>query len=171
MALLLKHPIVATAVGAAVFAVVVAQAGLVAPIGDEGQHAVSHLGPGIAGFLLVIASRVLWPPPADDPASRAGRTVVVAGLAIFAIGQIVEAMGAWGYRGDARVGFLAAFHDVGVVVGPIGLLATLGGIVLSAGTAVARRRGGLSSRTMAAALVAAGMVVAAYVIAGILLGF
>lgn len=167
----LKHPIATTAVGAAVFALVVAQAGLVAPIGNEGQHSVSHLGPGIAAFLLVLASRVVWPPPADDAASRRARTAVVIGLGVFAVGQIVEAIGAFGYRGNARVSSLAALHDVGVVLGPMGLLVTLGGIVVSAGVAVARRRGGLSSRALAAALAAAVAVVATYVVAGIVLGF
>jgi hypothetical protein len=60
-----KRPIAATAIESAAFAIVVAQLGHIAPVGGQGQHAVAHLGPGIAGLLLVIASRVIWPPPAD----------------------------------------------------------------------------------------------------------
>lgn len=166
-----KHPIAVTAIGAIAFGVVVAQVGLAAPIGDEGQHAVSHLGPGIAALFLVVASRRVWPVPVAERAGRVGCRVLLVGLAIFAVGQFVEAVGAFGYRGDARVSNVAALHDVGVLLGPIGLLTTLAGIVWSAVTAVGRRRGSLRSRPPAIALVAAGVVALAYVVAGVLLGF
>lgn len=166
-----KHPIAATAIGAIVFGLVVAQVGLAVPIGDEGQHAMSHVGPGIAALFLVVASQRVWPAPVDERAIRVGRTLMVSGLGVFAVGQIVEAAGAFGYRGYTRVSDVAALHDVGVLLGPAGLLGTLVGVVLWAVSAILSRRGRLTSGTLTVVLLATGAVALTYVVAGILIGF
>ncbi len=166
-----RHPIAVTVAGALVFAVVVAQVGLALTMPDEWQHVLSHTGPGIAALFLVAASRRMWPPPAASRPSRVSRTVLVIGLALFGVGQIVEAVGAFGYSGNTRVSNLALVHDVGVVLSPVGLLVTLAGATASGFVTVAGRHGELKRSTVKVGVIAAVAVVVAYVVAGIVLGF
>ncbi len=166
-----RHPIAVSVACALVFAVVVAQVGLALPIRDEWQHAVSHLGPGIAALFLIVASRLAWPTAPDNRLSRVARRVLVTGVAIFATGQIVEAAGAFGYSGNARVSSISRLHDVGVLLSPVGLLVTLAGLTSSVFVGVSRRRGAVKPSTIAVAVLVAVVVVVTYVVAGILFGF
>lgn len=165
-----RHPIAVTVAGALVFAVVAVQVGLTAPVGDEWQHALAHVGPGVSATFLIVAIRRLWPAPTDT-ASRAARTVLTVGLALFAAGQIVEAAGAFGYRGNTRVSGMARLHDVGVVLTPVGLLVILAGVAAVLFVTIAARRGALKPSTIKIAIVVAVAAAVAYVIAGIVLGF
>ena len=165
-----RHPIAATVAGALVFAVVAVQLALAAPVDQQWGHALSHSGPAVSAAFLAVASRRLWPEPADT-ASRAARRVLAVGLVVFAAGQIVEAAGAFGYRGNTRVSTLARLHDVGVVLSPVGLFVILAGVVSAVVIAVAAGRGGLKSSTLKVAILAAAAVAVVYVVAGLVLGF
>ncbi|HVM34629.1 MAG TPA: hypothetical protein VM784_04735 [Actinomycetota bacterium] len=81
------------------------------PIRDDDVlgHAASHLAVGLPLLLLLVA-RLRWP----APASPLGRRLLVGGMSIFAAGQILEAIGAFGYDGYDRVNPLASLHDVGL---------------------------------------------------------
>lgn len=165
-----RHPIAMTVGGTLIFAVVAAQAGLAAPVSDEWQHALSHAGPGIGATFLGVAIRRLWPAPAET-GSQTSRTALTIGLVLFAVGQIVEAAGAFGYRGNTPVSSLATLHDVGVRLTPVALLVILGGLAAAMFGAVAARRGALKPNALKIAAVVAVAAAVAYVAAGIVFGF
>ena len=170
MTLFDTHPIAVTVAGALLFGVVAAQVGLAAPVGEEWQHALGHAGPGISAAFLTVAVRRLWPTPPDTP-GRAARTVLAIGLVFFALGQIVEAAGGFGYKGNTRVSGWARLHDVGVLLSSVALLVVLAGVAWGIFVAVARRRGALKPSTLKAAVLVAVAAAVAYVVAGIVLGF
>lgn len=92
--------------------------------GDEAAHAASHLVAGLPLLLLLVSAR-RWPPPA----SRLGRRLLLAGMAVFAAGQFLEVAGAFGYDGYARVNALAILHDAGLF-GVVGLPVLLSGLAV-----------------------------------------
>lgn len=62
------------------------------------------------------------------------------GLATFAVGMMVEAIGAIGYAADDETrGSLAAIHDVGVTLTSVRMAAMVVGIGVGVGAALARR--------------------------------
>lgn len=91
-------------------------------------------------------------------------TAPIVGLAILAVTQLVESVGGLGYGpdNDTRVNGLAAFHDIGVGITPIGLVAALVGVVVGVGVLAGRRSGrpGLAAGLSALVLVIGGIGVA-----------
>lgn len=164
-----KRAMAATTIGAVVAAVAAVAVGTRLPFSEEGRHAVTHLGPGVPALLLGVAVQRTWSRPRPERGTRIARIALVAGLVTFGVGQVIEAVGAFGYSGYERTNALATLHDGGVFVGLVGLLALLAGVALSAFTAVASR---LGRRPSGGVVLAAGVaVVVLYVTAGIVFGF
>jgi hypothetical protein len=131
---------------------------------DELGHAAFHLATTLPLFAILVSSR-RWRAPEKGMAVGARRSVLI-GLAFVCAGAVLEALGAFGYEGNARqYELVAKFHDVGLGLGPVGFLFLLVGAVLALGV---RMKG--ASRAWW--IVAAVLVVAVAAIAlGSLLGF
>ena len=88
----------------------------------------------------------------------------IVGLATLALTQLVESVGGLGYGpdNDGRVNGLVAFHDIGLAITPIGLVAALVGIVVGVGVLIGRRsrRPALAAAAAVLILVAGGIGVA-----------
>lgn len=105
------------------------------------------LAVGHAQFHALFALAVLVPAAlvalgrGDRPTMAS--TAPVVGLAALAVAQLVESVGGLGYGpdNDGRVNGLAAFHDLGLAVMPLGLGAALIGVTAGAGFLVGRRCG------------------------------
>ena len=124
-----RHPI-ASSVAAAVL-LGAALAGVISFVGPAGeaQHATGHLAIGIPLILLAAAAVTLWAPPTAG-LGRVARIVLVTGLSVFALGQILESIGAFGYDGYARTNTsLALLHDIGLA-GMIGMPIFTIGVIL-----------------------------------------
>lgn len=160
-----------TTISALALAIVVMVIASAFPLSGEGRHAVGHVAPGVAALFLAVAVRNVWSPPRPARASRVARMILWVGLLLFGTGQIVEGVGAFGYSGYARVNSLAVSHDLGVMIGLVGLLLALTSAVFSGFTALATRRGSLTSRRVMLVIAAAVTVVVLYVVAGIMFGF
>jgi hypothetical protein len=91
-------------------------------------------------------------------------TAPIVGLATFALAQLVESVGGLGYGPDneGRVNGLVAFHDIGLAITPLGLVAALAGVVVGIAVLVGRRsrRPGVAAGTAVLILVAGGIGVA-----------
>jgi hypothetical protein len=127
---------------------------------DEVEHAVSHALFGSVMALLLVAALQVWPPPRATSLARAGRVLLAAGLAVFTLGQFVEGSGAFGYDGDTRVRpTVALLHDIGLVVGMVGLLVVAAGIVVALLATAAQRAGSLGiGEALAGGVVLAAIV-------------
>ena len=138
---------------------------------DPWAHASTHiLGAAAAATFLVLALRI-WPAPSPARIAHNARRLLVVGLAVFAVGQAFEALGAWGYDGNRRVSGLAQVHDVALQIGTLGLLLTMfaaGGSVAIAGAA---RFDLLESRWFTAMVVAVIVLVVLFVIGGFIFGY
>ena len=170
-----RHPI-ASSVAAAVLlgAALAGVIGIVRPAG-EAQHAAGHLAIGIPLILLAVAAVTLWAPPTAG-LGRVARIVLVTGLSVFALGQILESIGAFGYDGYARTNTsLALLHDIGLA-GMIGMpIFTIGVILglLSGAGRLSWTRGATYSVVAASGLGLAALtsqMFGAPVIAGALVG-
>jgi hypothetical protein len=138
-------------------AMMVVPAALALPLAVD--HALYH---------AILATAVLL--PAFVIAVRRGTqpTVVssapIVGLATLAVTQLVESVGGLGYGpdGDTRVNELVAFHDIGLAITPIGLVAALVGVVIGVGVLAGRRsiRPALAAGLSALLLVIGGIGVA-----------
>ena len=108
--------VVALLVWALVMLVVPAVLALPLAVGHVQYHAVFAIGALIPA--LVIALR-----RGDRPTMAS--TAPIIGLAALAIAQLVESVGGLGYGpdNDGRVNGLVAFHDLGLAIMPIGLVA------------------------------------------------
>ena len=92
-------------------------------------------------------------------------------MTIFASGQLLEAVGAWGYDENERVSSLADVHDGAVYVGVAGLSLTMLGLLMSVIVAGAARFELLESRWMPVAMGLAVLAAVAFVIGGIIFGY
>ncbi len=100
-----KQAMAASMIGAVVAAIAAVAVGTRLPLSEEGRHAVTHLGPGVPALLLGVTTRRVWPRPRPERGTRIARSVLVAGLVIFGVGQVIEAVGAFGVqrvRADQR---------------------------------------------------------------------
>ena len=104
------------------------------------------LAVGHAQFHAIMALSVLAPAAVIAWRSR-GLTLASAapilGFAGFAAAQLVESVGGLGYGpdNDRRVNDLVAFHDVGLLLTPLGLIAALVGLAIGLGAFIGRRTG------------------------------
>lgn len=140
-------------------------------LSDTASHAASH-GVGIvaAGLFLALVL-TMWPRPRADLTSRGVRHTLLLGIAIFLAGQILEAAGAFGYDGYRRVGRLARLHDVGVILGPAGLLLALAGFGLTVLLVFAGRMNILGSRWITYGFIAIILAVIAFLVGGFIFGY
>jgi hypothetical protein len=138
---------------------------------DPAAHLLSHLAFGLPALALLVVALKTWPPPFDDRYGRPARRTLLVGLAVTTLGQIVEGTGAFGFDGNKRINALATAHDVGIVIGTLGLLVLMLGIGLSVVIAIARRIGIVESRWI---LVLVGIAVAAvvlFIVGGFIFGY
>ena len=134
-------------IGAAVLGAVAIAASIVAAtvaVGEATGHAVGHLVVGLACLGLFIVVAAMWRPAyGSTRASIRGMVLLV--LGVGALGSFVESLGGAGYDAanlERRISSLASLHGVGVIFGPVAILAIPIGLVtlLTVGlTAVARR--------------------------------
>ncbi|HYK95703.1 MAG TPA: hypothetical protein VE011_07570 [Candidatus Dormibacteraeota bacterium] len=118
--------------------------------------AVGHAQLHAAGALAVLA-------PALAIAWRQGERHTLAsaaplgGLTALALAQLVESVGGLGYGPDneQRVNGLVAFHDLGLAIMPIGLVAAVAGTAIGIGALVVQRTGRQALGAVLAALVLA----------------
>lgn len=135
------HPLAATSGAAVLLGMLLTALAAVLPLTDEAKHAALHLVMGVPAALLVASSRRLWPSPHPDRLSRGARAVLVGGLALLAVASLPDAVGAFGFVGDARVNVLAYLHDLAALGGMAGFYTTLLGLGLSLLAKVAVRLG------------------------------
>jgi hypothetical protein len=135
--------VVALAGSAVVMLVVPAVLALPLAVGHAQYHAVFALAVLVPA--LVVARR-----GGSRPTMATAAPIL--GLAAVAVTQLAESIGALGYgpENDERVNGLVAFHDLGLAITPLGLVAAMVGVTIGLAVAVGRRTG----RPMAAAAVA-----------------
>lgn len=120
------------------------------------------LAVGHAQYHAILALVVLT--PALVIALRRGErptiasTAPIIGLAALALTQLVESVGGLGYGpdNDVRVNGLVAFHDLGLSITPIGMVAALLGVTAGIGMLVGRRSGRPALAAGVAVLVVVG---------------
>ncbi len=169
--LLRRHPYFAAAAiaAAATFTGVAVLSRL--RLSDTVSHAASH-GVGIlAGGLFLAIVLTMWPRARADAVSRGARYILLVGIGVFLAGQILEAAGAFGYSGYRRIGGLARLHDVGVILGPAGLLLALAGFGLTVVLVVAERMNILGSRWITYGFIAVIVAVIAFLLGGLIFGY
>lgn len=113
---------------------------------EAADHAQLHAT--IVAVLLLVAGaiRARW------PAAGLASWAPTVGLLLFATGQAFEALGAIGYDAAGRQK-LAELHDVGLMVTPLGLVATVVGIAIGLALGPGRRAGAARWVGIAAAIV------------------
>ena len=121
-------------IGAAVLAALATSAAVVAAtvaVGEATGHAVGHLAVGLACLILFVGIAAAWhPTPGSSKASIRGMVLLVLGVGAF--GSFIESLGGAGYDAanlERRVESLAALHGIGVLFGPVALLAIPLGLV------------------------------------------
>ncbi len=148
-----KHPAVAALLWALPLVAVLLALGW--RIQDEAGHAASHLVVGLPALLLLFSSP-RWRQPAPGRGGSVARKLAVTGLGLLAGGQLLEAIGAFGFEGYVRqYQWLATLHDISMVLGPPGLLLLLLGGIL---TAVLRMKQRAVARGRRLAVVALAVV-------------
>jgi len=115
-------------IAAAILAGLAAIASIVAAtvaVGEATGHAVGHLAVGLAGLLLFAGLALAWhPQPGSGKASIRGMVLLILGVGAF--GSFIESLGGAGYDAanlERRVESLASLHGIGVLFGPVALLA------------------------------------------------
>lgn len=142
------------------------------PLRGGVDHGVGHLTLGVLLLLLFLLA-MRWPALAPGRAAHAVRIMLLLGLAFFGIGTVVEAIGPFGYEDDGlgAVNNLAALHDFGVLIGPLGLVLTMAGTVMSVGALLAGRRDVAGTRLFTLSVALAVVAVAAFVIGALVFGY
>jgi hypothetical protein len=92
-----------TTVGVLLLGVVLSLIAARLPLGTEGEHFAGHFSVGVTVLLLLLTVLWVWPQPSPEQMRSIARRVLVAGLALFGIGQLLEGVGAFGYRGNDQV--------------------------------------------------------------------
>lgn len=159
---------------AAVVAATVALAFLLSRLGlpDPWNHAVFHALVGGAALALFALSVWRWPRPLPHRAARQARIVLIVGLAVLGLGQGLEGAGAFGFRGDAEsIPRLAQLHDIGLIIGTVGLLLAMLGGLLTVVVRVAARYDRLNSKWLKVGMAMAVAGVVLFVIGGLIFGY
>jgi hypothetical protein len=130
---LARGAIAALAAAAPLLLVVPAVLALPLAIGHAQFHAIMALS------VLVPAAVIAWRSRGLSTASAAP----ILGLLAFAAAQLVESVGGLGYGpdNDRRVNDLVAFHDIGLLLTPLGLAAAVLGGAIGLGALIGRRTG------------------------------
>jgi hypothetical protein len=105
--------------------------------GEAAGHAVFHAL--VALGTLLPALGIAWRWPEAGLASRAPAL----GLFAFAVAQLVESLGAFGYGPDnaERINGMVVLHDLGLGLTAVGMVVALAGIVVGIAVAANRRPG------------------------------
>lgn len=139
---------------------------------DPWNHAALHAVFGGAALALFALIRSRWPAPLPHPAARPVRMVLMVGLAVLSLGQGLEGAGAFGFRGDAEfIPGLAQMHDIGLIIGTVGLLLAMLGGLLTVVVSVAARYDMLNSRWLKVGMAMAVASVVLFVIGGFIFGY
>jgi hypothetical protein len=116
-------------------------------------HFALYMSAAVPALLLVAAAVWLWPRPSSQ-LGRVARVGILAGLALFGLGNALEAVGVWGWswKGLGRYVVtnqsLAQIHDLGRLAGAVGEPVLVVGVLLVlADLARRRRRSGRVSRS------------------------
>lgn len=106
-------------------------------LADGGAAGHLRLHAVMAIVLLAVAGVLAWRWPTSGIATLAPAI----GLALLAGAQLLEAVGAAGFAADndTRRSSLAALHDAGLSVSPIGMVATVVGVGIGVGVTLGRR--------------------------------
>lgn len=138
---------------AAAIAVLAAAASLVRPdLPPSAGHALSHLVTAVPLAALTAAAVRRWPPARATFPGRAGRRLVIAGLAGILLGQVLEVLGARVDDIGAASTLESGAHAVGQIVTTLCLLVVLAGTIASLAAAVRERAlPGLAAILLAAA--------------------
>ena len=92
-------------------------------------HFAMHFIMAIVVLLLALVRFRRSPKPTRI--GRLGRITLVTGLALFGVATLVEAIGAFGYLGDANANkLLTSFHDVSYFLALPGMFITMIGVAL-----------------------------------------
>ena len=133
----------------------------------------SHFGYHLAAS-IVLGGIVLWSgrwtQPPDELARRL-RWALLAGLAVTLIGQSLEAIGAFGYPDNRPTNALENLHNLGVIVGPLGLLLLIFALVAAGALTLGTRLGFRQSRWFGVALGVAALAAGAFVVGAIIFGY
>jgi len=111
---------------------------------DQVFNFARDLSAAIPALLLVAAALWLWPRPRSR-LGRLARAVVLGGLALFGLGDALEAIGIWGWSWNGAGRYvvtdqgLAQTHDLGRLGSVLGELALVVGVLLAVASAVLRR--------------------------------
>jgi hypothetical protein len=143
-----RHLILATIVGAAavglgldfVFQAVVSA--------ENPQHAGRHLAVALPFAVVVVAAMRFWPRPRQPRIGRMARSVLVWGSALVVVGLVAEAIGAFGYDGNARVvPALTSLHNGSWPFSFLGAFLVLCSALLSLGSVLQKRTPSAPSET------------------------
>ena len=111
-----------------------------------------------------------WRHPPNGLARRL-RWALLAGLSVTLLGQLLEAIGAFGYPDDRPTNALEKLHDLGIVIGPVGLVLLIFALVAAGALALATRFGFRESRWLGVALGVAALAAAAFVVGAFVFGY
>ena len=138
---------------------------------DPWAHPSIHLLAAAAASALLVLALRFWTPPFSRWIARVARFVLVGGFAILALGQGLEAVGAFGYDGNRAISSLAVLHGIAVYVGAAGLLLTMLGALLSVVVAAGTRFNLLDSPWFKAGLGLAVVGVVLFLVGGVVFGY
>lgn len=166
-----RHPLAVSVPGAVLSSVALTLVVARLPLDQNADHAGLHLAVALPAIALAVVLSKVWRPSASERHAAAARLVLLLGVAMMALGSVVEALGAFGYDDSGgRAGQLAALHDVGVAIAPVGIFLLLVGAVLAIAVALGARPALRRSRTANAGFVTAAVVVVAVVITVLVVG-
>lgn len=165
-----RSPVISTLAVAAVTAAVAASLARL-PLQDPWAHALGHLVGAGASAAVVVLALWFWRPARAHRASRGARGVLVAGLAVFALAQALESVGAFGFDGYRSVSALAGVHDFALYLSPVGFMLAMFGAVASAVMAGAARANVIGSRAVVFALAGAAGAVVLFFVGSVVFGY
>jgi hypothetical protein len=127
MDVLRRHPVLTTLAVALLLGVALtALVDLLVP-GENASHAGTHLAQALPFVVVAVAALRFWPPPRPSRSSRVARAALVTGCALVTLGLAAEAVGAFGYDGDAPVvPLLTEVHNGSWPFTFLGVLVVLG---------------------------------------------
>jgi hypothetical protein len=128
----------------ALFVVAVAAITSIA-LDDQVFHFALYVSAAVPALLLVVAVMWLWPRPSSQLGTVA-RVGILAGLALFGLGNALEAVGVWGWSWNGLGRYvvtnqrLAQTHGLGRLAGAVGEPLLVVGVLLVIADVVRRRR-------------------------------
>ncbi len=168
-----RHPVATSIAAGALLASLLVLVWWVVPLSGRADHAGLHLTLALPILTLLVLALRYWPASAPGRDGWIVRGTLLSGLAVYASGLLIEAVGAFGYRQDGvtKANNLVIVHDIGVAIGPVGFALTVAGAIMSAGLALASRRGAAGSRWLTGAIVVAAVAVLAFAVGGLIFGY